>query len=474
MNAQLRAPDFELPYAIEIEQALLGSLLINNDALKIIPANFLPTHFSEPIHTLIYEAIVTQVSQGRVAGLFTVKALIPDQQIGPMSLSEYLAALVANAVSIRMVKSFAVTITEAYTARETIHDSFSMASMATTGWSDLAIMDQVVALSGRIKDRIQQSRPRVRIRPGEAYQRYFEQSASQGASGVPIALSGLRQAIGEDAFEASNFYGLLGASGEGKTSVTVQLIFHAIKLGHPVLFMSFDQTPEQVVRQMISQEHGISVKQQASNSMTDIERDKCYDLSIKLDQRPFEVINCQRENAAQLIGYSRQFISEHKNGKTPFIVTDHIRKIRPDDARASPDVQAGSIAVEFKSLAKETSSVCLMLQQRNGQGAGRTNPRPIGKDLYGGEGARQDYDCIAYLYRPAHWKRDMIATASDQRERDKINRVFEEFGEDVDNIAEFGALKCRFGSPDNRARMIFDAKHTRYRPVDESVQGRMF
>ena len=256
----------------------------------------------------------------------------------------------------------------------------------------------------------------------------------------------------------------------------MQLISHALRQGHPVLFLSYDQSAAQCVRQMIAQEKGIDLRQQRdpSNLMSPQEQDQCVKFALWLKQQPLEVIRCQREGVAQLVSYARRFIKKFANGKTPFIVIDHIKKIKVRDQRMDAGSQSAEITVELKAFADEASAAVLLLNQRNSAGVKRDNPRPIDDDLYGGEGAKQDYDSVMYLYRPQKYRSKRVATAATDRDWKIINKVFGEFGdeEEIRSVAEIGVIKNRFGDPDVREILKFEARYTRYvskrPPADQS------
>ncbi|OWV62561.1 hypothetical protein ATY75_12110 [Rhizobium sp. N122] len=466
------------PSNIEAEQALLGAVLMNNEALDVLRVPLEPSHFYEAIHRDIFGAILDLRKAGRHANPVTVRNYVDDVQIGEKTISQYLASLVSNAVTVINAPDYARAIIEASARRACLQLSQKMEKTAYS--KELDIMDEFEALKAKFEDVVKALQGGDGIenrRPGDAYLDFFSStSLNGGAVGVVIAIPAIRAAIGEDVFAAGNVYGLLGASGEGKTATTMQLIYGAVAAGHPVLFLSYDQSAPQCVRQMIAQVHGIDTKQQndPERRMTQSERDKCMMFVAWLNQQPFEIIRCRREGISRLLAYAKRFIKRHKNGKTPLIVIDHILKIKPRDDRASPDVRSSEINMEAKAFADETQSSFLILNQRNGQGGYRLNPRPIGKDIYGGEGAKQDYDAIAYLYRPQHWREEMLATAADDRERGKINAVFAEFGGDVEEIAEFGALKCRFGGRGIRERERFEARYTRYVPIQPQREPELF
>jgi replicative DNA helicase len=347
------------------------------------------------------------------------------------------------------------------------------AEIAKEGHTLLTLDEEIEQLEKRLKERRQRlSALKASAAPGSSYLAKFEASARRdGVVGVPIALREIQSVLSEPAFEAGNLYGLLSSSGEGKSSLTMQLIYHAVECGHPVLFLSYDQSADQCISQMIAQVHGISMKKQREpmRLMEEKERDTCVRFATDINNRPLDIIRCQREGVEKLV---RRFVKRYANGKTPFIVIDHIGKVKPRDPKLSPDRISGEVTVELKALAYETQSAVLILNQRNGLGSKRDNPRPIAADLYGGEGARADYDAVMTLYRPEKYKKERERVAATPSDWKTINAVF---GSDVDGVAELASIKVRFGDPTIQEIVHFEAEFTRYiSPKPKRNQGEMF
>jgi len=461
-----------VPENLIAEQQVLGAIVINSMAMSAILSRvpLAPDHFFEPLHQRIFEGMASLMNENRPILPATLEPYLPKgEKVGDMTVPEYIARLAAEACSIVHAPFLAEDILKAYAARNAISFAHQVEDLAFNNWGELTFIDEIEKLSSKLVDAVELAKAKERQRPGDAYMDRFRASyENNGAVGVAIGLKELKRVLNESVFEAGNLYGLLSSSGEGKTSLTIQIMLHALKQGHPVLFLSYDQSQAQCVAQMIAQEKGIDSKQQKDpeRSMSESERDMSVQFASWLNSQPIEIIRCQRESNVRLLSYARQFVKRHTKpgSKTPLVVIDHIKKIPPRDYRLSPDKIASEINVEWKSFADETKSAVIMLNQRNGEMNKRTNPRPIGRDLYGGEGARDDYDTMIYLYRPAKYRREMIATCGDDKQMTAINRVFAEFGDEeaIETVAEIGAIKVRFGDPSVRERLKFEARYTRY------------
>ena len=111
----------EAPNNVEAEQALLGALLVNNDAFYRVSDFLKPSHFHEPIHRKIYEVAGELVRMGKVANPVTLKTFLPaEEKIGDMTVSQYLARLAANAVTVINAADYGRAIYDLATRRALI------------------------------------------------------------------------------------------------------------------------------------------------------------------------------------------------------------------------------------------------------------------------------------------------------------------------------------------------------------------
>ncbi|MCX7309598.1 MAG: replicative DNA helicase, partial [Afipia sp.] len=96
------APAFRsAPHNIEAEQALLGAILVNNDAFDRV-SNFLEAkHFFEPIHQMVFDTAASLIRAGKIATPVTLKTFLPaDTDLGGITVAQYLARLAAEATTI--------------------------------------------------------------------------------------------------------------------------------------------------------------------------------------------------------------------------------------------------------------------------------------------------------------------------------------------------------------------------------------
>lgn len=465
MNAHNAIEAQELPSNLEAEQALLGAILMDIRAYERVILFLEPVHFSEPVHRDIFTVIGECIAKGRPVNPITIKPYLPDVDLGEITLAQYLVRLASDAVSVDLARSFGEAIYEMWQRRELLETCDQVSERAR----HLEASDDILDAVSDIEDRLSAIKvSRLEQENSQSVADKWIDNIGRAAEkkdpvGVPIKHPELQKVLGEPTFQPKNLYGGLASSGEGKTSFVLELMDHALKNDHPVLFLSYDQSTEQCIAQMAQQALSIDMRRQLEGDLSGKEIGWCVDFKVQLNRRRFEIIECSAEKADRLVTLARSFIRRYGNGKTPLIVIDHIKAIPVFDKRTDAGTQATDITRVLKSGAKELDAAFLILNQRNSAGNRRDIPQPLVGDIHGGEIARTDYDAIFYLYRYKKWhdERRAIATQQDQKKLEWAFKYYLSQG-GVD-ITKIGAVKVRFGNPAIFKHMEFEAQFTRYK-----------
>lgn len=460
MNAYQRDIRPEAPNNILAEQALLGAILVNNDAFHAVSAFLKPEHFYEPLHRIIFTNMVALVSQGKsVTPPLLLPFLPAEEKVGELTVAHYVAQLAGEAVTIINARDHGEAIVDAAECRQLVVIGEDIAAEAYNHAADrsaaMIAADGETRLAELRADSPKEEGPgTARAAAEKLKQRSMRNEATPSIS---FPLQQLFEVCGGD-MEVGNLYGLLSSSGEGKTSLALQLIYHAAVKGNPVLFLSYDQSDTQCIDQMASQLTGLENARIKKRALMEREWVKYYDALDALAKLPIVIQKCSREGIGQLGNHARRFMKRYGKQGVPLVVVDHVRKVTPRDPKAHEGRIASEINGACKAYAGELGCVWLNLNQRNSAGMKRDNPRPISSDMFGGEQAKEDYDAILYLYRPDKYKEDQIRTAKNSKEVEAITERFASW----EGLAEIGALKVRFGDPTQRRRIQFEPEYTRY------------
>src|SRR6266508_1230352 len=99
------------PQNIEAEQALLGAILVNNEALYRVSDFLEPNHFFEPVHRRIFQVAGELIRGNKIANPITIKTFLPAElAIGDINLAQYLARLAAEATTIINAEDYGRTV----------------------------------------------------------------------------------------------------------------------------------------------------------------------------------------------------------------------------------------------------------------------------------------------------------------------------------------------------------------------------
>ena len=132
------------PHNIEAEQALLGAVLVNNEALYRVSDFLEPQHFFEPIHQQIYDISRSLIRTGKLASPVTLKTFLPAQtDIAGLTVAQYLARLAAEATTIINAVDYGRTVYDLATRRELIQIGEDMVNVAFDAPVDFAPREQI-------------------------------------------------------------------------------------------------------------------------------------------------------------------------------------------------------------------------------------------------------------------------------------------------------------------------------------------
>jgi replicative DNA helicase len=354
--ARTRDNPFErqLPANIEAEQALLGALLVNNQALDAIRVPLLPAHFFEEVHGEIFEAVHTLVKAGRRASPITIKSLIGDRQILDLSVAQYLAKLASEAVSIVNADDYAMAVMEAAARRACISLSERMASVGFS--SELDIIDDFDALRARFDEVSSALRNEEKTTTlADAARRALDSTAlahrGSGMIGVDYGFPPLMNMIGP--FLPGQEIIIGGATKQGKSTLIEQIVAGAAMNGHPAWVNSGEMGDEELAHRSLSRLTDIQAWKQIRGKVSQTEYEQLETARRHAEtwqQRVFV-----RDDSMTLRQIKREvmnFAKRHPNG---IAVVDHIGLVERDSSNQRlEDAQFAPVVTKaLKMLARD-------------------------------------------------------------------------------------------------------------------------
>jgi replicative DNA helicase len=473
-----RAP----PHNIEAEQALLGAILVNNEAFYRVSDFLEPKHFLETIHQRIYELVGGLIRAGKLATPVTLKTFLPAElDIAGLTVNQYLARLAAEATTIINAEDYGRTVYDLSIRRDLITIGEDMVNLAYDAPVDATPQSHIegaerklyeLAETGRYESgfqRFAQALTTAVDMAARAYQR------DGSLSGLATALTDLDSRMG--GLQPSDLIILAGRPGMGKTALATNIAYNVAKAwsgevradGHMetvnggiVGFFSLEMSAEQLATRIISEQTGIPSNKIRRGTIDEADFEKIKDVSIELQNLPFYVDETGGLSIGQLAARARRL--KRQRG-LDLLVIDYIQLLQGSTRRSSENrvQEITEITTRLKALAKEINVPILALSQLSRQVEGREDKRPQLSDLRESGSIEQDADVVLFVFREEYYHQMRKPTEAN---REKFAEWLTE-GERVEGKAELIIGKQRHG-PTGTVELQFDAAVTRFANLDSA------
>ncbi|NEW99303.1 replicative DNA helicase [Rhodopseudomonas sp. BR0G17] len=416
------APAFRTaPHNIEAEQALLGAILVNNDAFYRVSDFLEPKHFFEPIHQTIFETAASIIRAGKIATPVTLKTfLAADLDLGGLTVAQYLARLAAEATTIINAQDYGRTIYELSLRRDLIGIGTDMVNVAFDAPVDFAPKNQIedaerrlyeLAESGRYDGGFQkfsQALTTAVDMAAKAFQRDGK------LSGISTGLRDLDTRMG--GLQHSDLIVLAGRPGMGKTALATNIAYNVAKAyrgevqpdgstktvnGGIVGFFSCEMSAEQLATRILAEQAEIASSKIRRGGISEADFDKPRDVSIELQSLPLFVDETGGLSIAQLTARARRL--KRQKG-LDMIVVDYIQLLQGSSKKGDNRVQeVTEITTSLKALAKELNVPVIALSQLSRQVESRDDKRPQLSDLRESGSIEQDADVVIFVFREEYY-----------------------------------------------------------------------
>ena len=484
------APNYRsAPHNIEAEQALLGAILVNNEALYRVSDFLEPAHFFEPIHQSIFQIARELVRAGKIATPVTLKTFLDATvDIGGLTVSQYLARLAAEATTIINAQDYGRTIYDLAIRRALITVGEDMVNVAFDAPVDFSPREQIEDAERRLFDLAETGRYDGGFqRFGQALTTAIDMAAHAfqrdgKLSGLATGLDDLDRMMG--GLQQSDLIILAGRPGMGKTALATNIAYNVARAwhgevkadGHQVTvnggivgFFSLEMSAEQLATRIIAEQTGIPSNQIRRGNIGEADFERIKDYSIELQHVPLYVDETGGLSVAQLAARARRL--KRQRG-LDLLVIDYVQLLSGSGKRSSENrvQEITEITTKLKALAKELNVPIVALSQLSRQVESRDDKRPQLSDLRESGSIEQDADVVLFVYREEYYHQMRKPLESN---REKFAEWLVE-GEKVHGKAEVIIGKQRHG-PTGTVELQFDAAVTRFSSLarEDHLPGRI-
>ena len=401
----------ELPYSVEAERAVLGGIMLKNDAWDLVAGLVLQEDFYQTEHQLIFKTIKDLQDLGKPIDLITVQDTLEGNgdlpELVKLGGKDYLTQLAQETPSVANIESYAEIIKQRSNLRKLITavDQISKTARESDSSSSDQVIDNAEERILSLRDDFKRSAGPKEIRDllGPVYS-FIQEANESGDSliGVSTGFSEIDEiTLG---FQRSDLIIIAGRPSMGKTALALNIAENvARQTDRTVLIFSMEMSAEQVVRRFISSIANIDLQRLMRGQLQDNDWEGIDKALSVLSNKKILLDDTPALSPTELRARSRRVKRENKD--LAMIVVDYIGLMQIPGKSENRVTEISEISRSLKALAKELDVPVVAISQLNRAVESRPNKRPILSDLRDSGAIEQDADVIAFLYRHEYYDR---------------------------------------------------------------------
>ncbi|MBN1399395.1 MAG: replicative DNA helicase [Anaerolineae bacterium] len=395
------------PQNIEAEQSVLGSLLIDPDAILRVSSFLRPEDFYREAHLRIYRAILALHERRMAADFVTVlDELERTEQSQLVGGPAYLTSLINMVPTSIHVEHYGRIVERTAMMRRLIQAAGEIAALA---YEERGETDEVIDQAERILFDVSQRRISRALTPiSDVIREYYDRieflvEHPDETLGVPTGFSDLDRLLG--GLQPSDLIIIAARPGVGKTSLALSIASNAALRNNAVVAVfTLEMSADQVVQRMISANTGIDAQRLRLGRIEDLEWEQFTRMSGVLSETAIFIDDTPSPSPLEIRAKARRLAAEYD---LDLIIVDYLQLMQGGDRRSENRVQEISyISRALKGLARELNVPVIALSQLSRAVEGRQDKRPVLSDLRESGSIEQDADVVMFIYREELYDED--------------------------------------------------------------------
>lgn len=458
-------------FNLEAEQAVLGTIILNNEYLNRVSEFLREEHFYEPAHQKIYTQIIHNIEKVNiVANQVTLKQFFEsDQSIKAIGGALYLKTLLTSASMIIDIADYARLIQDLALKRELVMVGEEIVNRAYKTDEKASAEEQIESAESRLFNLTENGSNKSDFRnisfslKETLDKTILARQRDSHISGVSTGLADLDKLL--SGMQQSDLIILAGRPSMGKTALAINLAVNACKFLNndvepqnkkAVGFFSLEMSADQLSARILSMEASINATKFRTGQLSEMEWEAIATRSAEISKMPFFIDDTPALSISAIRTRTRRLVRKHN---LSLLVIDYLQLIKGSNSRASDGrvQEISEITQGLKAIAKEFNIPVMALSQLSRAVEQREDKRPQLSDLRESGSIEQDADVVAFIYRESYYHERKKPAES---ERDK----FEEWAQKMNElraVSEVIIAKQRNG-PIGSAHLYFDPEFTRF------------
>lgn len=393
------------PQAIDLEEAVLGAMMIDKEAIDTVIDILHPDVFYKEQHTLIYNALFNLFQESQPTDLLTVsEQMRKDGTLDAIGGDYYLVNLTQKVASSAHVEYHARIILEKYIKRSLIGISSEIIEESYDETADVFdVLDGAEAKLFEVSQgNLKKSSEDAQTLVSQAIKKIQEISKHEGMSGIPSGFTKIDALT--SGWQDSDLVVIAARPGMGKTAFVMSMAKNmAINFEIPVAIFSLEMSSVQLITRMISSETGLTSEKLRKGNLLPHEWEQLNVKVKNLTKAPIFIDDTPSLSIFDLRAKARRLVSQHG---VKIIIIDYLQLMTAavNNKSGNREQEISTISRNLKALAKELSVPVVTLSQLSRAVETRGGlKRPLLSDLRESGAIEQDADIVSFIYRPEYY-----------------------------------------------------------------------
>ncbi len=463
-------------FNIEAEQAVLGTIILNNEYLNRVVEFLRPEHFYEPAHQKIFAQILHNVEHVHiVANQVTLKQFFEsDPTIKAVGGASYLATLLATASSIIDIGDYGRLIHDSALKRELAMVGEDIVNRVFKAEEKTSAAEQIESAESSLFKLSEHGNGRsdfrnISVSLKETLDKtLLAKQRDSHISGISTGLVDLDKIL--SGMQQSDLIILAGRPSMGKTALGINIVVNACKFLNKnieeqkdkkaVGFFSLEMSSDQLAARILSMESSINATKFRTGQLSETEWEAVAMRSAEISKMPLFIDDTPALSISAIRTRARRMVRKHN---LSLLVVDYLQLIRGTSTRSAENrvQEVSEITQGLKAIAKEFNIPVMALSQLSRAVEQREDKRPQLSDLRESGSIEQDADVVAFIYRDSYY---LERKRPPEGEVEKFNEWKMQMQE-MSHKAEVIIAKQRNG-PVGSVNLFFDAEFTRFGNID--------
>ena len=404
------------PQNIEAEQAVLGAMLIDKEAIAKATELLSADDFYREAHRVIFSAMLELYNKNEAVDMVTVTEILKrDNKLEDIGGIAYITSLANVVLTAANVKYHAEIVAEKSVLRQLVRVSTEIAAMGYEANDDVSTLldtaeSRILEISNRKKKADFTAINDILMDSVQSIESLLQNKG--GLTGLPAGFADLDKLT--SGLHPSDFIILAARPSMGKTALALNIVQNVALRAHKVIggeprsvaFFSLEMSKEQLVNRMLCAEAGIDSQRLRVGEMHDEDWTHLWDACDTMSRAKIYIDDTAGITAMDMRSRARRLKAEHG---LDLIVVDYLQLMQGSGKRNNSgdrQQEVSEISRSLKALARELDVPVLALSQLSRSVESRQIKRPMLSDLRESGSLEQDADIVAFLYREDYYNPD--------------------------------------------------------------------